>query len=152
LDPSTFKSYTSGRSSNENLQTSTLVYVDSSRKVNGMKFWMSTLAPTSRNHFSQNAHTETTDNGKVRPYHHDNMVLFICCCFVHHTHLMLDLFAAHFGWLSHGKWFKLVVESILLDVDDGDLTLRSCSLFLSLRGFRGAGWICKYCRSPRHCV
>jgi hypothetical protein len=96
---------------------------------------MSTLVPTSRNHFSQNAHTETTHNGKVRPFHHDNMVLFVHSLFVQHTYLMLDLFVTKFGWLSHGKWFKLVVESILLDVDDGDLTLRSCSLFLSLRGF-----------------
>jgi hypothetical protein len=99
---------------------STLLYVDSSRKVNGVKFWMSTLAPISRNHFSQNAHTETTDNVKVRPFHHDNMLLIIHSCFGHYTHLMLDLFATHFGWLSHGKWFKLVVESILLDVDDDD--------------------------------
>jgi hypothetical protein len=71
---------------------------------------MSTLPPATGIHFSQNAHTETTDNGKVRPFHHDNMVLFACSLLLHPHYLTLDVLALNFGWLSLGKCFKLLVE------------------------------------------
>jgi hypothetical protein len=40
-----------------------------------------TLQPTFRNHFSQTVHTATSGNGKVRPFHHDNIILFTRSCF-----------------------------------------------------------------------
>ena len=55
------------------------------------------------------------DNGKVRRFDHEDMVLFSCCFFVYHTHLTLALLPSQIGWLLHGKYFFLFVEASSID-------------------------------------
>ena len=93
-----------------------------------MKFWIGLCSRLSEFTFCK-AHTATSDNGKVRPFHNQCMVLFVCSLFVQHTHLILDMSATQFGWLSHGKCLKLLVEGArsICDDDHGTHTLLALS-------------------------
>jgi hypothetical protein len=80
---------------------------------------MSALAPTHTNHFFTNRHRQNPDDGKVRPFDHEDMVYFSRSLFAHDTHLTLTLLPTQFGWLSHGKCSKQIVEASSIGfVDD----------------------------------
>ncbi len=87
------------------------IYVQSSTQTHWNEVLHTRLHPTRQNHFSAKPHRRNPDNGKVRPFDHEDMVLFSRSLFVHPNHLTLALLPSQFGWLLHGKWIKLVVEA-----------------------------------------
>jgi hypothetical protein len=91
-----------------------VIHVHSSTQTYWSEVLHTELAPTLQSHYSAKPDCQNTDNGKLRWFDHEDMVLFARSFFVHHTHLTLALLLAKIGWLSHGKWFKTVMESILI--------------------------------------
>jgi hypothetical protein len=92
-----------------------VVHVQSSTQSHWMEVLHTAFHPTLQNHYSAKPDRRKTDNGKLRRFDHEYMVLFARSFFVHHPHLTLALLPSQIGWLLHGKWFKTVMESILID-------------------------------------